>query len=300
MSVDLDINNYNLDDVLKLFKLPLDFDESHMKKAKQVVLKTHPDKSGLSPDYFIFYSKAYKMLYTIWEFRKKGDVNNTNKNNEYVDCNEGSEEQKLLLNNFFKSNKKFKNNSEFNKWFNSEFEKNKLTTEIESKGYDDWLKSNEEVEDFSNVTMATMKQEFDKKKTQARALIVREDIQEITHGYGASELSLSAPSSFDSDMFSNLPYQDLYKAHTESVIPVTDEDYNKKQKFKNVNEFVSYRNNQDVNPLTEQQAHNFLMEKNRKEEEVSVRRAYELAKQTEIAKQKNQSFWSNIKMLNNS
>ena len=39
MSVDLDINNYNLEDILNLFKIPVNFDEQDLKRAKQVVLK---------------------------------------------------------------------------------------------------------------------------------------------------------------------------------------------------------------------------------------------------------------------
>ena len=53
--MDLDINNYNLDEILQLFKLPLNFNEHHLKQAKQIVLKVHPDKSGLDSQYFIFY-----------------------------------------------------------------------------------------------------------------------------------------------------------------------------------------------------------------------------------------------------
>ena len=69
--LDLDINNYELADILRLFKIPVNFKESDLKKAKLTVLKTHPDKSGLNPDFFRFYTKAYKMLYSVWEFRKK-------------------------------------------------------------------------------------------------------------------------------------------------------------------------------------------------------------------------------------
>ena len=54
--LDLDINNYDLQDILHLFKLPVNFDEQDLKRAKQIVLKTHPDKSNLPSDYFIFYS----------------------------------------------------------------------------------------------------------------------------------------------------------------------------------------------------------------------------------------------------
>jgi hypothetical protein len=300
MSVDLDINNYNLEDILSLFKIPTNFDEHDLKQAKQIVLKTHPDKSKLPADYFLFYSKAYKMLYSVWEFRKRGDIDETKiKNTEYSNYSE--EDKNVLLEQFFHSNEKFKKPANFNKWFNEQFERNLLRNDNETKGYGDWLKTDENIDEIKNVSMATMKYEFDKKKEQARSLIVREDVQEIwgTQTISSSELTTDAPDTYDSGLFSGLGFQDLYKAHTETVIPVTDEDYEKKQKFGSVNEFVSYRNSQNVKPLSEQQALQYLNQKNNKDEERSVRRAYELAKQTELAKQKNQEFWSGLQLLNN-
>ena len=111
--------------------------------------------------------------------------------------------------------------------------------------------------------MSTMAQEFDKKKSQMRSLIVREEVMDFSsRGMNGCDLSTDAPGSFNSDMFSSLPYQDLHQAHTESVIPVTDEDYENKQKFNNVNEFVSYRNTQDTKPLSEMQALEYLNNRN--------------------------------------
>ena len=300
-SVDLDINNYNLQDILSLFKIPVNFDEHDMKRAKQIVLKTHPDKSKLSADYFLFYSKAYKMLYSVWEFKKRGDVDSKNpKNTEY--SNYSDEDKSVLLDQFFESNEKFKKSSNFNRWFNEQFERNKLSNEYEEKGYGDWLKTDDDLEEpAKNVSMATMKQEFDKKKEKARSLIVREDVEEIwsNNSISSSELSNDAPGTYDSGLFSGLGFQDLYKAHTETVIPVTEEDYEQKQKFGSVNEYMSYRNNQDTKPLSEQQAEQYLKQRNEKDEEKAVRRAYELAKQTEMAKQKNQEFWSGLQLLKN-
>ena len=53
-NLDLDINNYDLNDILNLFKLEIDFDENDLKQAKKIVLQTHPDKSRLPSNYFIF------------------------------------------------------------------------------------------------------------------------------------------------------------------------------------------------------------------------------------------------------
>jgi hypothetical protein len=303
--LDLDITNYNLNDILNLFKIPTNFTEADLKHAKSIVLKTHPDKSGLDADFFRFYSKAYKMLYSVWEFRKKGDVNPTTgkKNTEYSTY--GDDEKRGILDEMFQNNEQFKNKKHFNKWFNEQFERNKLSNEGEEKGYEEWLRkgANGHEDDYQNssVTMETMASEFEKKKSQARSLVVHKEVQEIwgTQSIASSDLSNEAPQCFDSGLFSSLPFQDLLQAHTETVIPVTYEDYEQKQKFNSVNEMISHRGQQNIKPLSEQQALNYLKNRERNDEEKSVRRAFDLAKQTELAQKRNQEFWSSIQLLKN-
>lgn len=295
--LDLNIDNYDFNDLLNLFKIPVNFNETDLKKAKTIVLKTHPDKSGLPSEYFYFYSKAYKMIYGIWEFRKKGDINNnTIKNTDYTKLED--EEKNELLNNFFETNK----NLEFNKWFNSEFEKTKITSDNEGKGYDEWLrKEDNSVVEQQNVTTATMGIEFEKKKKELKSLIKYKHSDDFAtfsnSGMSSYDLSSEAPGSFDSGMFSSLPYQDLQKAHTESVIPVTNEDYDNRIKFKSVNEYMSFRSKQDTNPSVN--SSDILNNNRNKDEEKSVKIAYELAKQTELYEMKNKIFWSNIQLLKN-
>ena len=69
--MDLDIENYDLDDILNLFKLNYQFDEKDLKAAYRIVLKTHPDKSGLDKEVFLFFKKAYEVLEKIYKFRNR-------------------------------------------------------------------------------------------------------------------------------------------------------------------------------------------------------------------------------------
>ena len=62
MDVDLDIDNYDLEDILQLFKLDYNFDEKDLRNAKKAALKSHPDKSNLDMKYFF--------LATIWQLLK--------------------------------------------------------------------------------------------------------------------------------------------------------------------------------------------------------------------------------------
>ena len=67
----------------------------------------------------------------------------------------------------------------------------------------------------------------------------------------------------------------------------------------NVNEYTSYRNNQDTKPLSEIQAMEYLNRKNNLDNEQATKRAYELSKQTELAEKNNQDFWGNILKITN-
>lgn len=294
--LDLDINNYELDDILNLFHLPPNFNEADLKRAKQMVLKIHPDKSRLPPDYFLFYSKAYKVLHSIFEFHNKSSNKNLN-TDEYVPLDASEENKKLALNTFFDKNKKLKDTKNFNHWFNEQFEKNKINNEAHENGYGDWLQSNEDVAEHKVLgSMSAMGEEFDKKKAQVRSLVVHKGVNEVylTNSVNASSLTGGPLENYSSGLFSSVPYQDLKQAHVESVIPVTKEDYNSVPKFNNINEYVSYRNNQDTTPLSELQSMEYLNRRNQLEDTESSKRAYELAKQTELAKEKNKSFWGGI------
>ena len=75
--IDLNIDNYSLNDLYNLFKINTQsLTDDIMKDAKKIVLMTHPDKSRLEPKYFLFYSAAYKRLYSIYEFQNKSSRKN--------------------------------------------------------------------------------------------------------------------------------------------------------------------------------------------------------------------------------
>ena len=60
-TIDLNLENYSREELYKLFgfRTSIILTEEHMKDAKKIVLKTHPDKSRLDNKYFIFF-------YVVW------------------------------------------------------------------------------------------------------------------------------------------------------------------------------------------------------------------------------------------
>lgn len=307
-NLDLNIENYDLKDILNLFHLSDDFDEEDLKKAKKIVLKTHPDKSGLKPEIFLFYSKSYKNLFSIWEFSNKHKLlKNTNTNyivDEFDETNHkkewklGKDKEKVLDQLF--ENKSFKDSKNFNKWFNNEFEKMNVSSEDQSNGYGDWLKSNENIEEEKHIGQAFIGEEFERKKKEVRDITIHNGIQEITYNNThGTNLTSDISNSYSSDIFSNLGYEDLKKAHTETVVPVTMEDYYNVQKFNSLDEYKNFRNSQNFIPLSECQANEYLKNRSKIENSETISRAYKLTKQSEDLKKRQDDFWCNITKITN-
>ena len=61
-SHNLDIHMYSLKDLLSLFHTDYNINLEDLKRAKKQVLMTHPDKSKLLAEYFLFYKKAFDKL----------------------------------------------------------------------------------------------------------------------------------------------------------------------------------------------------------------------------------------------
>ncbi len=295
--LDLDIRNYKLEDITNLFKIPLVFNESDLRTAKLSVLQTHPDKSQLPKEYFLFFSSAYKMLYQIYTFRSGKNRNSKDSykeiiHEETVDANEDS--MKLCVDKV-----KRLNAAEFNKIFNEHYEKCKIEME-EDAGYEDWFRSQNHDDNDNDMINASWDQrvsQIDKKKQILRenlALVQKNDLQSVNI-YGGSTcgyaLGQGAPAEHSSGLFSSLQYEDLKKAHTETVIPVTHEDYVNSKKFNNTQDLKVFR---DLNLKSfNYDKHEAMQKQNAQayqEEEDNTHRAFMMAKQDEIAQEMNKKF----------
>jgi len=295
--MDLNINSYSREDIFKLFGIHSPtLTEDMMKEAKKIVLKTHPDKSRLDQKYFLFFSSAYKKLYSIYEFQNK-TMKKMDADKEYNISNDG--EQSLIIDKLFETNKNLKKPENFNKWFNEQFEKHRLENPLE-QGYGDWFKSDEDLTDMRHVTKANMNEEIEKKKRQVKALTYYTGVHELSTGFSGSAL-MDRSTAFSGSLFSadGMGYTDLKQAYTESVIPVTEEDYNAIPKFKNVEEYKRHQESIVTAPLPKDEAMKILYHENKQKDEESAALAYHYAKQAEKAKQNRDSFWSSLKQLTN-
>lgn len=61
-SIDLNIENYNFNDILQLFKLSSNYDINELNEKKGILIKLDPKTSNLDKKYYDFFSKAYNIL----------------------------------------------------------------------------------------------------------------------------------------------------------------------------------------------------------------------------------------------
>lgn len=289
--IDLNIDNYELDDILSLFKVNHNLSEQDMKNAKIITLKMHPDKSGLDKRYFLFFSKAYKLLYQLYVFQDKSRENNTYKNTDYqnykIDLDDSNKE---ILNKLNNSNE-FKTN--FNKWFNREFEKMKVTDEFTYGGYGDWLKSDNDIQKDQECTSQNMMHEkIMEKKRELTSLTQYTEIKEFNN-LNNSDLINSRPQEYSSDPFSKFQYEDLKKAHTETVVPVVEEDSKKRY---NLEELRQIRG-QTITPLTQQECKQKLLDENERNNIINTQQAFRLVRQQQTVEKLSNNWWGHLKQL---
>jgi hypothetical protein len=197
----------------------------------------------------------------------------------------------------FETNKGLKDPKNFNSWFNEKFEKHGNKDDDQSnKGYGDWLKSDEGLYSVNdNITKANMNDAFERQKKQIQALTTYQGINDSFSSFSGSLLG------DQSDNFTGsngaLGFTDLRQAHIESVIPVTQEDYDRMPKYRSLSEYKASRDTADVNPLSKQEAERMLLRQGREEEQQSAALAYKYAQQLERAKQNSSAFFSDLRQI---
>tara|TARA_A100001015_G_scaffold46982_1_gene51839 strand:- start:4094 stop:4939 length:846 start_codon:yes stop_codon:yes gene_type:complete len=271
-TLDLNINHYELSDILKLFNISHNFNATDLKHCKKQVLMTHPDKSNLSKDYFLFFSKAYKILYTIYEFKNK----NTNCPTSYRDIlNTDDDKSKQTIINEYTKNKNF------HKYFNEAFENTRLENDFDKGGYSNWLKTENiiQLDKTSSRNDAILKHKL--------SIIRQETVKELNTNTNTNIIG-SKPEFYSAPIFSKLSYDDVMKAYSETLIPVDERNINRK--YNTFEELKCARNNQKLDIPTMQQSYSILEKKNNSEQELATIHAYKLVKQQQEASKKLEEF----------
>ena len=215
---DLDLSSYSLEELLGLFNIELPITDLDLERAKRKALKTHPDKSGLNREVFIFFKSAFDKLKTLYDIQISQN-------------RESAEEYEAQLEERNEGIAAFSKTGDFNAKFNRLFEEN-ISVHTEESGHGKWLS---ETRDTTNTTTQS---QFKEMKKKSRALAVVNDVSGYTDHRG-SELLADADNSGASG---GLSFQDVRRAYTESLIPVTEEeDYLSRKQYSGVDELQAER-----------------------------------------------------------
>jgi len=184
----LDIRQYSLDEIYALFGVRREtISIEDLKKTKQRVLMTHPDKSGMPPDYFIFYKKALEVLATDYAEMHRVEQSNTRmtelEKNNYEYTHGGGEEDDRLRSVATKAAA----GDRFQKDFNRIFEEQMQQKIDESRN--DRFRDDRATYDISKVSKSSsiqgMAQNMEEIKRQQRAVArYTGGVREMTHHLG--------------------------------------------------------------------------------------------------------------------
>jgi hypothetical protein len=284
--LDLNIQNYNLNDILNLFKIPYNFSETDLKNSYKMYIKTHPDKSGLDTTFFLFFEKAYTILEKIYYFRNK----KLESRDKYETIPNDDEKKKLL--GFLDG----KSVSDFNIWFNKMFDKTRVRDDENDTGYGEWYNSYKDKEE-ERVTLNEFGRIFERKKKETcKDIVVKKELNEMSSG-GGFNLDREKPEEYSSDIFSKLQFEDLKKAHTETVVPVGREDFDNVKKFNNIESYKQHRHKQNTKPFSSQQSEEYLKNKETGLHENDTMRIFKILKNDEEVAEKNRKWWGHLKQI---
>ena len=292
-NLELDLSKYEYADLLNLFNLDYNFNLADLKIAKRQVLSTHPDKSGLDKQFFLFFANAYKIIYQVYNFRlKTQDTSDRDLSKENVDYIANIEENNKILLDKFNKNKNL--DKDFNIWFNKLFEEVKIDNEYNDTGYSDWLSnSSQDIPVLNNQNDINNYINNKKKILRDNQIVQHRDISEFNNN-SYCDLTNRQPESYSSGIFEKLQYNDLKQAHTETVVPVTDSDL--KTSYNSI-EDARFKRGITIDPLSNQESKNYLDRKSRNDNFINSNRAYDMIKQQEAIENANQKWWSKLKLL---
>lgn len=215
---DLDLSSYSLEELLGLFSIELPITDLDLERAKRKALKTHPDKSGLNKEVFIFFKSAFDKLKTLYDIQLSQN-------------RQSAEEYEAQLDERNEGIAAFSKARDFGVKFNRLFEEN-ISVHSSDSGHGKWLSES------SDTTDTTTQAQFKEMKRKSRALSVVSDISGYIDHRG-SELLADADNSGASG---ELSYQDVRRAYTETLIPVTEEDdYLSRKQYSGIDELQAER-----------------------------------------------------------
>jgi DNA-binding transcriptional regulator GbsR (MarR family) len=288
---------YKFNEILELFGLSYNINIDDIKRVKNTVLKTHPDKSGLPSEYFLFYKKAFDIIVQYFNETQKTSQIVPQKNPVYETSsisNNNKSIDKQINQSLNKMDKK-----DFSQKFNELFEKN-MQTQIDPNK-NEWFTNETPVYNVPKAnSSAGIARAIDQIKETTSAMTKYRGVEELTiRSTGTSLYEDEENDDYVScDPFSKLKFDDLRKVHKDqTVFAVKESDIQKRQQYKSYDDLNKVRNSMDLTPLEKENAERILREKETQKREFILAKQHESNLKTMEYSKKNQSIVSSFLRL---
>ena len=293
----LHIHMYNFKEILELFGVSYHLNLDDLKRAKTIVLKMHPDKSGLSSEYFLFYKKAFELVVQYYNESQKTSqiVPQMNPVYEHASISNNNKSISKQVNHVIQKMDK----KEFSQKFNELFEKN-MVSNIDSKK-NDWF-SNEtplyntpQTSSTSGIGIA-----IEEIKQNNHVLIKHRNVEDLMiRSTGSSLYEDEYDDQYiSSDPFSKLKFDDLRKVHKdETVFAVKESDIQTRQQYTSYDHLNKVRNSMDLTPLEKEKAEQILREKENQKKEMMLAKQHQMNLRTLEYNKKNETVLSSFLRL---
>jgi hypothetical protein len=252
----LNIKMYSFKEILELFKLSYDFDIDQLKQAKIMVLRMHPDKSRLPPDYFLFYKKAFDLVVEYYNEKQKVNVSVPHDEIKY----ESVTPDKAVYKQVGKTMKEL-GTEKFQEKFNQLFEETMVKKRDES--VNDWFKKNDPLFEFDDVKSTSgLGMAMDSIKAKSAALTQYKGVENMTSRMGNDLYEDDSNGYVSCDPFGKLKFDDLRKVHKDqTVFAVSERDFDKVQKYSSMDHLQRERGMVNLTPIEKTHAEQMLAEK---------------------------------------
>jgi hypothetical protein len=313
---------YTFTEILALFKLEdvSTIREEDMKQAKMIVLRMHPDKSRLNPNYFVFYKKAYEILYKYYQSQTKVESQVPTTKIVYdpyrmeggvVAANQEEIGQVKTVLDEMKPKK-------FQQRFNELYEENMVDKEAKQRAQDrnKWFTQEDAI--YSVDTKGVTKDNIGQKMGSLRnetALekyrgvqtlssfgggIVAERLWEDGEDEEGAGAAAAAGSYITTDPFSKLKFDDLRRVHRDETVFVVDErQYDKMPKYESVDKYNRARDAVDLTPMNDLESQRLLKEQEDLLKARQARYQKEAIMRSQAFEEKNKNVLANFLRLGN-
>jgi len=288
---------YKFNEILELFGLSYNITIDDIKRVKNTVLKTHPDKSRLPSEYFLFYKKAFDLIVQYYNETQKTSATVPQQNPIY-DTSSVSNNNKSIDKQVHQNLNKMDKN-DFSQKFNALFEKNMQTQVDPNKN--EWFTTETPLYNVPKANSSSgIARAIDQIKETTSAMTKYRGVEELmVRSTGTSLYEDEEEDVYVScDPFSKLKFDDLRKVHKDqTVFAVKESDYKKRQQYKSFDDLNKVRNSMDLTPLEKENAERILREKEQQKREFILAKQHESNLRTMEYTKKNESVLSSFLRL---